>query len=493
MANVASLDSLTLRVRAFSAIRWTALAAIAHTIVQLGQIAVLARLLAPEDYGLMIFVSVVLSFAGLFADAGMNRAYVQRRDTSLEQRSSLFWMNMLLALAVTVTLIGLSPVVAWYVEESRLIPLVSLSSSTVIIGALGQQVRMTAEKELNFRPLVMLEVFSTCMGFAAALVAALAGWGVYSLVLAATVSTTTLTVLTWVVLAHGWWPMFRLRWTDLRPFIGFGGASIANDVVSQINFSSDVFLGGRLLSVAQLGIYSVPRNLTLQIQFVVNGIVTRIGFPLIAQVQSDVFKVRSIYLSTLNMTASTNALIYVGLVFFAPEAVMLLLGTGWESSAELLRILAIWGGVRSTANPVGSLLFGMGRADLEMKWNGALLFVVPPVIWFASRFGAEGIAWAMLALQVGLFVPSWYFLVRPLCNCGLREYATSALRPFLLALSSVAPAYALAMNFADLWSRLAIGIVVSSILYFGFSVKANPEWTNAIVQLLGGRRAEEQT
>jgi O-antigen/teichoic acid export membrane protein len=72
---------------------------------------------------------------------------------------------------------------------------------------------------------------------------------------------------------------------------------------------------------------------------------------------------------------------YVGIAFFAPEVVVIMLGDGWQAAAPLLRILAIWGLFRSVANPIGSLLFGMGRAELSLKWNLGLLFIVPP-IWF---------------------------------------------------------------------------------------------------------------
>lgn len=478
---------MTLRWKTLSAIRWTTTAAVMHGLLQLAQVAVLARLLSPEDYGLMAMVGVVLSLAGLFADMGVNSAYIQRQRISLEQRSSLFWLNILLSAALTALVVGASPLLSWFFGDARLAPLMMLSASTFILGALGQQVRLSAEKELDFAPVVMLEVCAALLGFATAILAAIAGWGVYSLVASAIVSAVVATALTWMFLARGWRPMWRLRMEDIRPFLGFGGASVANDIVNQINLTIDLLLGGRLLAAAQLGLYSVPRNLILQVQFMVNPIITRVGFPLIAQVQSDVVRVRSIYLKTMNMTASTNAPLYVGIAFFAPEIIAIVLGVGWDRSAELLRILALWGGLRSTGNPVGSLLFGMGRADLALKWNLALMVVVPPVVWLGSQRGPEGMAWALLCVQLACFIPAWYALVRPLCHAGLVEYAMSALKPFMFAWFGVAPAYWVAVQFDGALIRLAIGVAISAPLYVAISYRGNRDWFSAIMELIWKR------
>ena len=303
---------MTLRHKTFSAVRWTTTAAVIRAILQIAQVAVLARLLSPEDYGL---VAVVLGFAGMFADLGVNSAFVQRQVVTQEQRSSLFWLNVAMSAGLSLLVIALSPMFAWFFNDVRLTPLMMLSASTFVIGALGLQVRMAAEKELDFRPVVLLEVTAAIFGFISALFAAFAGWGVYALVLGSIVAAVTSTAFAWLFIARGWRPMWRLRMGDVRPYLGFGGAMVANNIVNQINMSIDIFLGARLLGAAQLGLYSVPRNLVLQLQMMVNPIITRVGFPLIAQVQHDVVRVRSIYLKTLNMTASTNAPLYVGIAF----------------------------------------------------------------------------------------------------------------------------------------------------------------------------------
>lgn len=478
---------MTLKRKTFSAIRWTTFAALVRSLLSIGQVAVLARLLSPEDYGLMAIVGIVLSFAGLFSDMGISSAYVQQQEVTLMQRASLFWLNVLISVCIAILMIAISPLIAWFFGDSRLTPLIIISTPILVFGALGQQVRMSAEKQLNFRPVIVLEICALFLGFGAGTLAALAGWGVYSLVVSGIVTAATGTLSAWFFIAGSWRPLWRLCLDDIRPFIGFGSASVANDIVNQLNSTVDLWLGGRFLAVTQLGLYSVPRNLSLQVQSMVNPIITRIGFPLIAQVQSDTPRVRAIYLKTMNMTASANAPLYVGIAFFAPEITTLLLGSAWERSANLLRILALWGGLRSTGNPVGSLLFGMGHANLALKWNLGLCFLVPPIVWLGSQGGPEGIAWGLLSIQVALFIPAWYFLIKPLARSGLTEYSVAALKPFFLAGVAIAPAFWAAKQFDGSLNRLLVGVAISTLLYLLISMFANRAWYFAMKELISNQ------
>jgi len=474
---------LSIRQKTISAVRWTSIAAVIRAVIQIAQVSILARLLAPQDYGLMAIVSVILSFTALFSDFGMNSAYVQRHDVSEEQRSSLFWLNILISSGLFLVLLILSPFIGWIYSDGRLVPLMMLSGTTFVFNALGQQVRMSAEKNLVFRPVVLIEISSTLLGFIAAVYAAMHGLRVYSLVISGIVSAFVASASAWIFIANGWRPMLRMHFKDIIGFIGFGSTFVSNNLVNQLNSTIDIFLGGKLLSQSDLGLYSVPRNLTLQVQNLVNPIITRVGFPLIAKVHQDAELVKSVYLKTINMTASTNAPLYICICFFAPEIVMIVLGPDWGESTELLRILALWGALRSTGNPVGSLLMGMGRADTALKWNIGLLLIVSAGLWTGSHWGVIGIAWTLLVIQMVIFVPSWYILVSPLCNLKLKQYSITALRPFILAFISILPSFLIATKIEIELGRIFIGFIISALLYLSISHRFNREWTVSMLEL----------
>lgn len=475
---------MTLQNKTFSAVRWTSTSAIFKGLLQVAQLAVLARILAPKDFGLMALVTVVLGFATLFADLGLNSAYIQRQDVTPTQRSSLFWLNISVSLLLMLLVMLSSSFLANFFGDERLIPLLILSSTIFIVAALGQQIRANATKNLEFKRLALTEISAALIGFIIAVGCALTNFGVYALVYGAMTSALTSSLLSWVFIAKGWHPQLHFNFNEIKPYFSFGGAVVANGIVNQFNMSMDLLIGGRLLGATQLGLFSVSRNLILQIQFLINPISTRVGFPLIAQIQYDIPRVRSVYLQTVNLTASVNAPIYLGLVFFAPEIIHVILGSNWSGSVELLRILAIWGLFRSLANPVGSLLLGMGHADLSLKWNLGLLFLVFPFLWFGSQWGITGMAWSMLAFQIVVFVPGWYLLVKPLCEATIIDYSKVILKPFIITLLSVTLAYLIKKFIQNQLVVLIIAFLVFSTTYYFMSKKFNQNFTNSLVKLV---------
>lgn len=478
---------MTLKARTFSAVRWTVVAAALRALLSVGQLAILARLLSPEDYGLMAIVAVVQSFAAMFSDMGFNSAYLQRRNVDLPQRSSLFWANIAISTLVMLLVMITSPLIAVFMGDERLTWLLIMSAPAFVLNALGQQIRMTAEKSLEFRPVIVAEIGAALFGFLSSVLIAYQGGGVYALVTGGLVSAGFSSIFAWLFVRRGWRPLWRFRMEDIRPYMGFGGAMVANGLVNQVNMSMDLLLGARILPASQIGLYSVPRNLMLQIQFLINPIITRVGFPLIAQIQDDIPRVRAVYLKTLNMTSATNAPLYVGIAFFAPDVVHVLLGANWTGSVDFLRILALWGYWRSTGNPVGSLLFGLGRASLALKWNVAMMAVVPLVLWVGARQGAEGLAWALLGFQLVMLIPGWYILIRPLCQAGLLEYLTMGVRPLLLSLASIAAAYGIAGGLEIPIMRLLVALLTGTPLYLLLSWWFNREWTVSMIELFGVR------
>jgi O-antigen/teichoic acid export membrane protein len=426
--------------------------------LQLMQVAVLARFLSPSDYGLMAMVTVVLSYAALFSDMGLSAAFVQRQQISHEERSSLYWLSVTVGAVLMLLVMAISPLAALFFNEPQLLPLMLLVSTNFLVIALGQQLRMDAEKSLNFRPIALIEILASLFGFSIAALTAWLDWGVYALVFSAMTSAWLTMIMSWLVLARGWRPAWRLRWGEVSWFLQFGGTMVLNNVINHVNATIDLVIGGRMLGASQLGLFSVPRNLMMQTQGMINPIFTRVGFPLIASIQHDKERVKQVYLKTMNMTASVNAPIYVAIAVFAPEIVWLLLGPNWSDAAPLMRVLALWGLLRSFGNPVGSLLFGLGHVNLAAKWNAGLLLIVPPVVWAGSRFDAIGMAWAMAGLMAILFIPGWAFLIKSTCGARLSEYTREIMKPLACALISAVPAIVIKNQLGD-------GLVVSSLAF----------------------------
>jgi len=478
---------MTLRQKAFSGVRWTTFSSLGRAILQIAQVSVLARLLAPADFGLMALVTSFMAFLQIFADAGISNAIIHHQDISQKQLSSLYWLNVGVSACLALLLAGCAPLLATWYHHPEMTLLLIAAGGTLFIGALSQQLRVIAQKNLHFASLAKIELMSSCLGFTAAVVAALNGFRVYSIVIGSFATATCGTLLVWWLLSEGWRPLFRMRLSEIHQFLTFGAYMIGNNLANTINSQIDVMLGGKIIGSHAIGLYSVPRELNLRVAAMINPIITSVGLPVMAKAQYDKAMLKNVYLQTMRMTASVNFPIYMAMLLFAPEIVHLILGPKWEGAIQLLRIFSLWALVRSTGNPVGSLLLACGRADLSFKWNFMLLLIVPPAVWVGSLHGVTGIALAMLVIMLILYWPNWYFQVRPLCGAKFGEYTKQIVIPFTLVLVAGFVAYGVAYQLTTDFHRLILGLISGSFLYALLSWFFNKVWVQSLVELVGYR------
>lgn len=478
---------MSLKQHTFSAVRWTTVSMVGKSGLQLLQLAILARLLEPSDFGLMALVAAVMAFAHVFMDMGVSNAIIHHQEISHEELSSLYWLNVSAGACLTIFFLILSHPIAVIYNAPALTDLLMVVSVYFLFSSLGQQLRVVAEKDLRFSELARIEIMAAVMGFCVAVTWALLQPVVEAIVAGMLTTILVQTALFWIMLADGWRPLPRLRLTEIRRFLGFGGYMMANNLINSINAQADILIGGRVLPASALGVYSLPRSLSLKVAGTLNPVVTRVGLPVMAKVQQDRKKLKHVYLQTLRMTASVNFPIYLALAAFSPEVIALLFGEKWADAAPVLSLLALWGMGRSIGNPVGSLLLAVGRADLSFKWNLALFFIIPPSLWIGSQWGMMGLAATQVGLIVVLFVPGWYFLIRPLCDIGLYEYLVNLAYPMAASLLAVMLAFVSVHWVSTPVWRLLDAAVIGIVAYLLVSLWLNQQWIDSMKELVQGK------
>lgn len=476
---------MSLRTQTFSAVRWTTLASIGRTVLRFAQLAILARMLEPKDFGLMAVVVSVTAFMLVFTDLGVSTAIIHFQDISSDQLSSLYWLNVAVGLVLTALLVAASP---WISRDAfhqpALEPILIPMSFNFVLLATSQQLRVMGEKALRFSALAKVELLAAAGGFATAIVWAWWSPTVFALVAGVLANSLLQSVLLWLLASYGWRPALRIRLREIDRFLKFGAYTIGGNLLNSLHRQADVLIGGRMFSAATLGSYSLPRNLSVNIIYVTNPIITRVGLPVMAKTQQDRAFLKSIYLKTMRMTASINFPIFLACAVFSKDVTTVVFGAKWISSAPLLVYLALYGMFRSCINPVGSLLFAVGRADMQFRWDLASVLVTFPFLWAASHFGIAGLAVGQLLLTAGLLIPGWYFLVWPHCGAHLGEYLLSLLSPLTAALFAVLAGYLAALHVTAPLLRLGVGMVIAVPAYVAISWLVNHSWTLAMQQLV---------
>ena len=476
---------MSLRSAAFSASRWTSVSTVLATALQMLQTILLARLLMPADFGLMAVAGTVIGVLLLVADLGFSQALIHFDDVPQTDRSSLYWLNMLVAIILMLALMAISPLFGRWYDSPELADLLCWVGWVFPLSAAGRQLRALAARDLNFGLLAINDITAAAAGLTTAAFSALLGAGVYALVAGMLVKALADSLLAWWRLPKEYWPNLHFRVAETRRYLSYGSYLAGESLLNALHRDADVFLGALVVGADRIGLYSVPRELALRGSMLLNSVVTKVGFPVMSRLKDQPERLRSIYLETLRMTASINFPVYVALGLFASEIVNLLYGPQWRESSRYLQVLAAWGLVRSVGNPVGSLIYATGQTKRAFYWNLALLLLAPPLLLLGARTGnLMGLALTAFVMQLGVVLPAWYFLVRPGCDASLREYFAQLAPPLGCALSAGVLAWLTAHNLPHGTLRLTVGCVVGGLTYLLPSWYFNRRWILAMLELL---------
>lgn len=365
-------------------------------VLQFGGLAVLARLLDPADFGTMAMLTAVVGIAGVLGDFGLSLVAVQARELTQAQRSQLFWWNAVLGAAVAALVAGVAGPVAQFYGVPPLRDAARVLAVTFLLNGLAVQFRAELNRALRFGALAAVDVGGQLAGTVAALAAALSGAGFWALVLQPVVTAVAGAVLT--VTMSGWRPGPPRRGTPMRGFAGFGLATTLTQVMNFVSSNVDSVLIGRLHGQEALGYYSRAFQLVMTpIQQILSPM-TRVALPALSRVD-DVGELNRYVHRT------QRAILYVllpGLALVAAlrhEVVWLLLGPGWERSAEIFLVLVVGGAFQS----MGSIYYWVFLARRSMRallvCEGAGRVVMIALVAGAAPRGPLAVA---VAVSLGL-------------------------------------------------------------------------------------------
>jgi lipopolysaccharide exporter len=457
-----------LRRQALAGAKWTGAATLASALLQFLQVAVLARLLRPEEFGLMALVLLVVGFAQAFADVGLSGAIVQRQDASRDALSSLFWLNAVAGAVIFAALALSAPLIAAAFGQPRLSGLLVLTALSFLVTPASQQFYAILQKSLAFAPLAGIDLLTALSSTTAAIVSAYWGQGVYAFVWGSLSGAAMRSALLLAIGMKRWRPSPRFRRRDLDGFVRFGIFQMVERTINFVGFNLDKLLIGSLIGVHGLGLYSVAYQLVMKPVQLVTPIVNRVALPVFAMVQLDDARLRSGFLDSMRVVSMLMFPVYMGLIVVADSLVLVLLGPAWQPAVPVLRLLAALGFFYSLGNPIGSLLLAKGRVGLSFLLNVWMLALYALAIVVGATWDVEGVAAGLvIATACGLF-PIGFLIRWRLVGMRPAEYV-SAFAPALAAALVMAAAvlgarFAVSGLFAPL-TELLLAAVLGALVY----------------------------
>lgn len=421
----ADLRTDGVRVTAARAVAWSAASQAGRQVLQFLVVPLLAALLSRDDFGLVAMATVVVSLLSALNDIGA-RSALQRESRLTEPLvAGVFWLNVALGAGCSALTAALAWPVAWAYGEPRLVGVLLALAPSFLLASLGFVSLSLLQRRLLQRRLSAVELAASVAGAGAALLAASAGAGPYSLVVQSLVSAAVTTALALalapVPALAGW------RLDDVRPVLGYSVNLAAFGAINAFARSADYVLLGRFAGAEITGLYYLAYRLVVDPVSQVAGVIGRVALPVLATVQDDPPRLRAWYLKAVGAIAAATFPATLGVLAVRHE-LLAVLGAKWAAAAILIVLLVPVGLVQALLAPLGNLYQVRGRTDLMLRVGAASAAVLVAALAVGVRWNAAGVAAAYSLAMAAMAAP---ILVVPLRLVGLpaRRVLAEVARP----------------------------------------------------------------
>jgi len=456
--------------RAISGVKWNGILTAGRAAVQLVAVAMLSRLLAPSDFGLVGMASVVTGLVHTFEDLGLANSVIQNQDTTKEQLSSVFWFNVIFGLTLFVLIWIATPLVTAYYREPALKHMLRWSSTSFIVSPASGQFHGLLRKDLQFRLRTKVSLVALLAQSCISLGLAVIGIGAMSLVWGtlggAVVSAICVTL---IASRSGWLPEFRFHWADLAGFFEFGLYQSAGRALKYLSRNADYLIIGRLLGAEPLGYYTLAHNLMRLPLGYLNPMINVVAFPVFARIQDDEARVGKGYSRILRYLATGTAPTMAGTMVLAHVLIPVVYGPQWLPAVPVVRVFAGLGILLSLGDPIESLLLAKGEAHLLLYLNALAVSGFAASSLVGSRYGILGAAWASLLFTLFVLLPIELIFINRFARLSLERIWASVNGALLAAavMGASVGAVSAAMSTVEVEPvlEMATGVAFGVIVY----------------------------
>jgi len=358
---------------------------------------VLARLLDVDEFGLMGFALVGIQYLDIFSRFGLDTALISRRDRVEEAANTIFIMSLITGTLLFGVAYVSAPFLADFFDADitslfRLLSVVLLITSFSIVHA------ALLQRELRFRSKLIPDMGKSIVKGGTSIILASSGAGVWSLVWGQIAGELFILVALWILIP--WRPSLRFNLAVSKDVTRFGLNMIVVGIIGALRSNVDYIFVGRILGAAALGLYTIAYRLPELIIRSLNLVVGTVAHPVLSLIQTDSEQVQSFYISYLRYISLLTLPIGVGLAVVSEPLVLTFYTDKWEATIIPLQYIALGLAISSTGFVPGVLYKALNRPDILSRISFLKLPILLTVLWYSTRFGINGVAFAQMLLAV---------------------------------------------------------------------------------------------
>lgn len=487
--------NIGLRSKAISGVIWTTIQRFSVQFINLFVQIILARLLMPEDFGLIAMIQIVITLGQTLIDSGMTSSLIRTKDPDERDYSTVFYTNLIASIIIYAIVFSVAPFVAHFFEEAMLTDLVRFYAIAFIIQAFSavQLARLT--KQMKFKLQMLLQLPATIIGGIVGVTMAYSGYGVWSLVGLNIVMTLVLAILLWF--KSEWRPRLVFDWSRFKVHFNFGYKLTISSLLTNLYSESYALIIGKFFSSAQLGFYKQANTLRMFPVSNVTSALNKVTYPIFAEVQDDNVRLKNIFKKiTFLVFFATTPVMLVSIVIAEP-LFRFLLTEKWLPAVPYFQILCVAAIFYPLSMYNLNIIAAKGLSGLHLKLEVIKKILSILVLLALLKFGIYGVVFAAaISMLIHALVNSIYS--GRLIDYPISEQLKNLYPIILVGTVSMVIAYYLLEYINDNiiiadFLQILIITTIYFILYLGFSILFKLNGIKEAKELLNSMRKSKKS
>lgn len=420
---------------AFAGASWLALFRVISQSFSWISTIIIARILVPEDYGMMEMAAIFTGYVGLFSEIGLGSAIVQRDEITQDELSSIFWFVVVWGCILSLSCVIIAYPTAAVFHNTSLIPLTQSMSILFILGSLVIVPQNILMRELRFKVSGLITATSIIISCISMIVMASLGFGVWTLIGGNIVRTACRAIL--VLSFSGWRPRFRFGFDQLKPYLRYGANLAVANSLYYFYTKSDRFFAGRMLGASKLGYYSMALELSAIPTDKVISLINSVSFPLFSRTQNDPETFNDFFLKMVKILSIIALPLYCGGIFLADELILALLGPKWVNVIIPFKLLCVAQIFVALASVNAIVYNAKGLPRVNLYFNLVNFIMLPLSFFMAAQYGLIYVAIPWITVHPLIRLGQTWMTLR-LLSLRISSYLEAISHPIYAVASMIA-------------------------------------------------------
>ncbi|MDR1156598.1 MAG: lipopolysaccharide biosynthesis protein [Bacteroidales bacterium] len=446
---------------------------------------ILARLIDPEEFGVVTMIAIFIALSITFIDSGFGQALIRKKNCTQADYSTVFFFNLAIGIVLYILLYFSAPLVADFFNEPRVSPILRVAGLVLIINAASVIQLTLLIKNIDFKTKTKISLSAELLSGGIAIVMAFRGFGIWSLVARSVLVPLFTAVFIW--LSGKWHPAWIFSIKSFKELFGFGYKLLLSTLINTASRNIYSLIIGKFFSAATLGFYGRAEQFNNIFSSTLTTNIQRVSYPVLASIQDDPEKLKKGYRKLIKSTMMVAFSLMLGLAAVAEPLITVLIGEQWLPCVPYLQLMCF----ASMLYPLHAMNLNAitvkGRSDLFLKLEIIKQIIDVPLILIGIFLGVE-------ALLIGSIVMSFacYFL-NSYYSANLIHYSTGEQLWDILPLLTVAGAVSLLVwgvtflhmnNWATLMIQVAAGAGLTVGIYEAMKQPDYKEMKQIVLQTI---------